>query len=246
MKKLLCLLVLLLLSPPSQAAMNWMLYRPDKQSLTYGLIAWWPMNDGAGTTVRDASGYGNTGTFAGSPSWATASFGFPYGVFFNGSSGIDCGASTVCQPTSAGTVCAWAYWTNAGTYAVAVGDATTATGKNGYILYQYAGHVRIAGDVGSASSSQYVDPTIADLPLNTWIFEVMEWSGSQFFLWTNGVVATLVSQTVSPINNVNHTMIGQDPGASGSYFFRGAIASPRIYNRVLSTNEIQQLYYQFD
>jgi hypothetical protein len=51
-----------------------------------GLIGYWPMNEGVGTSAGDASGFGNTGTFGNAagtnPVWTTGKFGT--GVQFNG------------------------------------------------------------------------------------------------------------------------------------------------------------------
>lgn len=39
------------------------------------LVGYWPFDEGQGTTVRDASGNGNDGTFVGNPRWVQGMFG---------------------------------------------------------------------------------------------------------------------------------------------------------------------------
>ena len=48
-------------------------------SINDNLVAWWPMDEGSGTTVADVSGNGLDGSLVGSPAWADG------GVVFDGS-----------------------------------------------------------------------------------------------------------------------------------------------------------------
>jgi hypothetical protein len=49
--------------------------------LTAGLVAYWPLDEGAGARVVDATGFGNNGATDGGPVWASA--GFPAAAFPN-------------------------------------------------------------------------------------------------------------------------------------------------------------------
>jgi len=42
-------------------------------SLAYDLVAYWPLDEGSGSTTTDASGNGNSGTLMNSPTWETSS-----------------------------------------------------------------------------------------------------------------------------------------------------------------------------
>ena len=41
------------------------------EDIKTGLIGWWKLDDGSGTTAADISGQGNTGTLTGGPKWAS-------------------------------------------------------------------------------------------------------------------------------------------------------------------------------
>src|ERR1019366_5109600 len=38
---------------------------------TTGLVGWWKLDDGSGTSAADSSGTGNTGTLTNGPAWTT-------------------------------------------------------------------------------------------------------------------------------------------------------------------------------
>jgi len=46
-----------------------------KADITDGLVAYWPLDEGTGTTTADKSGNGNDGTFIGAPGWDSGKFG---------------------------------------------------------------------------------------------------------------------------------------------------------------------------
>jgi hypothetical protein len=51
-------------------------------NVTNGLLGWYKLDDGSGTTVADASGNGNDGSLVGTPGWITGAFGD--GLSFSG------------------------------------------------------------------------------------------------------------------------------------------------------------------
>jgi len=60
------------------------------QDIAEGLVAYWPLDEGAGTTTADASGNGNDGTFVDAPVWVSGKFGSA--LDFDGSNdAVDCG-----------------------------------------------------------------------------------------------------------------------------------------------------------
>ena len=72
------------------------------------LVGWWKLDEGAGTTARDFSGYGNDGAFRGDPQWVAGRFG--KALEFDGADDyLDCGNDPSLDLT------AWtvAFWLNA-------------------------------------------------------------------------------------------------------------------------------------
>jgi hypothetical protein len=72
-----------------------------------GLVGYWPLDEGAGTTTEDLSGNENHGTFLDSPTWVSGKFGGA--LDFDGTDDVvDCGNPTVLDfGTGDWTVSAW-------------------------------------------------------------------------------------------------------------------------------------------
>jgi len=80
--------------------------------LSDGLLGYWPMDEGSGSTVNDASGYNNNGVLQGGASWATGQVG--YAISFDGVDGVvevsDPGEDSILDRyavTDSFTVCYW-------------------------------------------------------------------------------------------------------------------------------------------
>src|SRR5262249_44391850 len=56
---------------------------PVYADITTGLVGWWKLTDGAGTSAADSSGGGHTGTLVNSPSWVVGKI-WPFALSFNG------------------------------------------------------------------------------------------------------------------------------------------------------------------
>jgi hypothetical protein len=78
-----------------------------------GLVAYWPLDEGGGTTTSDLSGNGNDGTLNGGPIWVEGKFGGA--LNFDGSDDhVDCGNPSILDfGTSDFTISAWIKTTNA-------------------------------------------------------------------------------------------------------------------------------------
>ena len=84
---------------------------------TPGLVGYWPLNEGSGSTVLDASGNGNAGQVSGA-TWATGRLG--RGLSFNGSSStVNLGKPVVVTSRSF-TVAAWVLLTDLSSWHTAV------------------------------------------------------------------------------------------------------------------------------
>ncbi|HUJ08995.1 MAG TPA: LamG-like jellyroll fold domain-containing protein [Verrucomicrobiae bacterium] len=82
------------------------------------------------------------------------------------------------------------------------------------------------------------------VPTNQWSFFalVVQPTGATLYLGTNGVLNSFTDSTPLPPQAFNASLlIGSDP-SSGSRLFRGKIDEVAVYNRSLTTAEIQQLF----
>jgi hypothetical protein len=211
--------------------------------LTNGLVAYYPFNGNA----KDASGNGNDGTVYGAV-LANDRFGVPESAFhFNGTNAyIDCGTNSVLRFTNALTLAAWVNISGPGSanyYGQSgVGTVINKEGEyqllyaNGELLWFFAN--QDPGWLGVGG--QYV-PGV--LPTNVWQHVVVTYTNGIVITYLNGA-RTNAYDGCCAIGDVypelNNLWIGgrqQEPD-----YFNGSIDDIRLYNRALSTNEVQQLY----
>ena len=211
-----------------------------------GLVGWWKLNEGTGTIAYDSSGNNATGTWygtkAGSSSYYSPGSPLGWAGYFDGSTNyIDVPQSSALQPSSV-TVTAWIYATASSTsglyyFPVVMGGGNLNHTTNGYYLGFYSdGSFRMQGTGVAAVSG-------AQIPLNTWIFVAGTISASATSLFMNG---NLVAGSAT--GGVTYESYGTSIGrlsyccTSAPYVFHGPIGDVRIYNRALSSSEINQIY----
>jgi chitodextrinase len=193
-------------------------------------VAAYSFSEGTGTTAGDASGYGNTGTVS-NTTWTTSG---KYGsaLVFNGTSArVTIPHSASLALTTGMTLEAWVYPTNVS----AAWRDVIMKGSDEYYLEASSsqgppatgGKPNIGGSlIGSAA-----------LPANTWSHLAGTYDGTTLRLYVNGVQVASRAQTGSIATTTNPLQIGGD-SFFGQYF-QGTIDEVRIYNRVLTSTEIQ-------
>ena len=213
---LLSLAVLLGLAPLAQA----------------GLVGWWQLDEGTGTTTKDASANGNNGTFQGNPQWVTGVIGGA--LKFNGTSDcVVCGDAPQLALTNALTITCWV---NPADF---TGDRAF-TGRSaagvGYAFKSSSNHLR------------FTTPTILDydggksiLQLNTWqhvAVTVVPNTAQGLTFYINGIATDTLSSTnlvagAGPYE-IGHNHWGQ--------WCMGMIDDVRVYDRVLNAAQIKEIF----
>jgi PKD repeat protein len=199
-----------------------------------GLVAAYNFNEGSGTRLNDVSGRGNHGTISGA-TWTTSG---RYGraLFFDGTNDwVTVNDSSSLDLSSGMTLEAWVYPTRTPT------SRTTVLLKEqpsnlAYALYAGSSSNRPMGYVYN-SSSQGLSGNSA-LPLNTWTHIATTYNGSTLRLYVNGSQVSSRSVSGSIIRTSRSLRIGGNAIWSNE-FFRGRIDEVRIYNRALSSSDIQ-------
>lgn len=228
-------------------------------NLTDGLIAYYPFEEGTGTTTADTSGNGRNGTFfsgptyPGSPVWTNGSKIGAYALYFNGVGGITVG-DFADNPTNF-TISAWVrhFASNLQGMIVTRVGVTGGAGA-GWIYMDENGEARFA--VGTATewtetSGAHPYSLISD---GAWHHFVACKRGTNVWSYLDAVL-------VYPGSDVE----GVPPGAyygpgmtpdgnssvSGAVYIgdnntdpilKGVVDDLRIYNRTLSSNEVNYLY----
>jgi|GEM_PF-1559755 len=208
-----------------------------------GLVGYWNLNEGTGTSAADVSGYDVTGTLASStaqPTWSSTVPGSGYygkntaSLDFDGGDHVTLSSTNdLPSGTAARTMCAWAktdttsanfrwiaaYGTNSNSQAMFIG-------LNGTTLY--------GGGFGNdITASSFWDTT-------NWKHICLVYDGANATLYGNGsVVAGPTAKTWNLVKN--YAYLGSQVGPSASERWDGLVDDVRIYNRALSSTEITAL-----
>jgi hypothetical protein len=211
------------------------------------LAGHWMMDEGSGSSIVDESVNGNDGTTSGSPLWVPGVF--DQALSFDGSNDY---ATVPDDPSldiaDAITVAAWIKPEVTGVTQRIIRKVNTVTNR-GYSLFLGSGgyfSIKFNDDdvnscVNTNSSAYYSDH------LNEWIHIAATFDGTTIRTYFNGVAnATFTpNPTITILDNTELLSIGarlSDGGSTASdNYFQGAIDDARVYNRALSSSEIQDL-----
>ncbi|MGN9843775.1 LamG-like jellyroll fold domain-containing protein [Nonomuraea sp. H19] len=197
-----------------------------------GLVAAYAMDEGAGTSVGDASGLGNTGTVT-STTW-TAGGRYGSALSFNGtSSWVTVPDTTSLRLTNGMTLQAWVRPTTIASWRTVI--MKQHTGGLAYVLAAGSDTNRPHVAIHTTSEADIGAPT--ELPLNTWTHLAATYDGTTLRLYING---NQVAQTTKTGNIRTDTAPLRIGGNSiwGEHF-NGLIDEVRIYNRALTPTQIQ-------
>lgn len=222
-----------------------MRYNNSASDVTSSLVAHWPLDASSGTTVADTSGNGYTGTIYGSNYTWLPSGGQIAGAldFTSNDTYVDFNNAIIAD-TDAFTITAWVNLP-------ANGQLNISRGADGYGAGWSVGFSVGAGATSAApgitiittsgGAAQYSASSALSFPVNTWAFVAAVWSpGTSLGLYVNGQVSGLVPNSTSILRSstigmrlqaFNTTLVGP-----------GELDDVRVYNRVLSSAEIFNLY----
>jgi hypothetical protein len=202
------------------------------------LVLWWSLNEGAGRTVVDWSGYGHHGTLIGDPQWVE---GYDVGALeFDGSGGhyVEANDYEGITGTNPRTCCAWIRTDVPNTNLTIMSWGENVTGQKWRMRQDVTGGLRVEVNGGY----HYGVTSIGD---DTWhhVAVTFEDDGTpdvvDTLLYVDGYLdETLTSQTTE-VNTAStgFVRIGETPWHNAPW--NGVIDEARIYNRVLTEDEIK-------
>jgi hypothetical protein len=193
-----------------------------------GLIGWWQLDEGTGTTAKDSSGNGNDGGFQGSPTWVPGVINGALSV--DGTSSILVATTPKLQIAGAVTITCWI-------------NPTSFGGERGF-----CGRDLNYAFKSSGTQLRFTTPGILDhtgstttLTAGTWqhvaaTFQPSQSQGLVFYI--NGaeaqkLTASAMSQGSGPFH------IGTNQWSEA---YVGMIDDVRIYDRVLTAGQIKEIY----
>ncbi|RLI21210.1 hypothetical protein DRO54_04330, partial [Candidatus Bathyarchaeota archaeon] len=209
----------------------------EHYNIDKGLVALWHFDAGSGTTAIDSSGQGNDGTFDLAPQQVTGKVG--NALSFDGSNDyVEVPDSPSLDITDEITISAWVkpvgeHGSNAGIGSIcAVGGQAPRyyhrdTDKTLFVRLQTENNN--ITKIGTANL----------LPFDEWHFTTITYDGEFLRLYVDGVLDVSEPATGKILSHNNNASIG---GAVTNHFFNGAIDEVRIYNRVLTAEEIAASY----
>ena len=220
-----------------------------------GPVGYWKLDETSGTSAADSTGYGNTGTYVGSPTLNVAppsALTFPSrAVTFNGTSqyvNVPNSTSLNFNASASFSVSSWFKASqNRSSHRIIVNKWTTgaSTGSQ-YAIYLAKTTGQVKGEVAGASQAPDIIITSTNAyDDNNWhnVVFVRNKSTGYLYLYVDGIsVATPISDTTGDLSNSDPLTIGSFV-VSPFYYFNGSINDVRIYNRALSQAEITALAF---
>jgi hypothetical protein len=223
-------------------------------ALSEGLVGWWPFEEGSGTTTRDASGTGNTGTLHHGPTWQPPANCRQGGCLsFDGVDDrvhiLDSASLDTAFGTLVWTKEAWAFpraWVSWSTIIDKMVSPCWSHSSGGIWAFDAGFAATLgSGEPGLCNPSGGYNMVSFRPPLNVWHHVVVVADGARLHLYVNAVhkgsvvITAHTRATVRP--NDAPVIIGRRTVADGPNF-NGSIDEVRTYNRVLSAPEIAAIY----
>jgi chitodextrinase len=204
---------------------------PTTSSASTGPVAAYNFDVGAGTTLADLSGNSSTGTIAGA-NWSTGHTGRALSFDGNGD-WVTIPDNSNLDLSTAMTLEAWVYPTQFGSSWRTV---VTKEQSSGLVYGLFASSDTTTPAALASLPGQDVVRGSSRLPRSTWTYLSATYDGQMLRLYVNGVqTATATGGGAMPASS-QPLRIG---GNGMSQWFRGRIDDLRIYNRALSSAEIQ-------
>jgi beta-lactamase regulating signal transducer with metallopeptidase domain len=202
------------------------------------LVAWWKLDDGTGTVVKDSSGNGIDGTFVGNPMWAAGVKGGA--LLFDGASAVDFRTPYQTALTGSLTIACWINPQDLGAIPRVVGGS-----EDRAFLARDGGYAFKA----SGPNLRFTTPWIRDHEATNTFLTAGQWQhvavtfqpnrvgGCVFYL--NGVESDRTDASIlkigpGPVRLANN----QWPGGQ---FYTGAMDDVRLYNCILTEDEIKRI-----
>ncbi|HUU20324.1 MAG TPA: LamG-like jellyroll fold domain-containing protein [Sedimentisphaerales bacterium] len=209
------------------------------------IVGWWKFDEGSGTIAQDSSRYNNDVFFNGEPQWVAGYYNG--GLEFDGSD--DCLDRGVYEPSLdiVGEL-TFTAWVKPGAtlrdHKIG-GNITTGANGGGYMMGIYSNdmvELEVRSSAGtSAPPSRPGGGTV--LQTGTWYFLAATYSqtadGGIITTYVNGAFDAELVTTIVMDPSPGTFVIGRDPQIPGLGQFIGVMDDVRVYNHVLTENELR-------
>ncbi len=222
---------------------------PDSQMMfifveeSDGLVGYWPLDEGSGTTTLDASGNGHTGTLVNGPLWIDG----PSLDFDGLDDHIDVGTFDVTG--TAMTLAAWIFpedLDNCVARDCRIVSKATGTAENDHFFMlstiQSGNETRLRFRLKTGGTTSTLIASSGSLSENTWQHAAAVYDGSSMLLYLDGALVGSTSKTGSlTADDSVSVWIGGNPPSGTERPWDGLLDEVRIYGRALTAAEILAL-----
>jgi hypothetical protein len=208
-----------------------------------GLVGHWKLDESGNTSTAVDSAGSSNGTLINfpadpTPNWQAAKI--ANGLNFDGvNDEVDIPSSAALTPADAFTFAAWVYPTTDNTdVAIFMGPEGNGFGESWRMVIDSSPEFAFSVDTNNA----LVSVRNGDPALDKWQHVAGVYDGANIHLFVDGVLLESVAQTGS-VTYPQAGKVARMGRADGVPWLEGAIDDVRIYDRALTQQEIQQLYY---
>ena len=211
-----------------------------------GLVGYWPMDEGSGSSTFDQSGNGNNGAWTGNTCAGSTHYGPPKvggsAGCFNSLSAVNLGDPSSLQ-AAAITAAAWVEKATTGNNTSII--ANEASGDNTFYIVDSGtqgvlcrAYINSGGTAAGAITAAHAYGTIG-----VWYFVACTYNGNTITVYINGVAQATGTQAGSIYYGWGLPwVIGANGSTTIQNGWNGEIDDARIYNRALSAAEVMALY----
>jgi len=224
---------------------------------TFGdMAAYYPMDEGSGTLVKDFSGFGHDGVALVEPNWVDSAPNFGKAIYFDGSDPspywINCGTWNPSEETGELSVTCWIKWGgNNGTWQGIVGK------RDGWDEVSTMWYLEIYGPNASIKFSSRGEEILdigfgQEVPEEEWIHIGVSFDGTDIYLYVdgeeaekeiqvNGVADESANFSFGPKTDGTITIGCDNLGGANAFF--GTIDEVRLFDTALKQDEIADIMF---
>lgn len=212
--------------------------------ITSNLLYWWKFDEGSGSTVADSTGNGNTGNLTNSPTWSTGNLNG--GITLDGNNQEMTTTNDAAAYQNNFTMACWFKTTHlAGKKIIGFEAPQTGTGR-----WAYDRGISLGWD-GKVYFAVYPNPIVsvgstATYNDGSWHHAAATYDGVNMELFMDGASVGTNTGNAIDIGGGYYLRVGGYGGDgfpnTWNGYFPGEVDDCRLYNRVLTSGDISELY----
>jgi hypothetical protein len=205
-----------------------------------GLVGWWQLDEGTGTTTKDSSGNGNDGTLQGGPTVVDGPFGKTL-AFANQRVAIPASKSLTADLFKGPfTVTAWINPKRTGnTWQQIFRAWRTAGNSNDTLFINNDGRLSWRGLVNAAWAGGMCETAAGVVPADQWTHVAVTGDKTNFRIYVNGALSQTSAWQTTDGSNATY-YLGGDPGTAGESY-AGMADELRVYDEALTVEKIKAI-----